>query len=328
MTISRGLTAARTPAPRARRRRPGPSFWIGAIILGVILIAGTWMSFLPPYDPNAGAGESLRPPSGAHLLGTDNLGRDLLTRLALAARTSLAISGLAALLAAVVGTVLGLIAGYVGGWVDGLIMRIMDAMLALPAILVALVVGVVIGTGAVPLILALGLIFAPTFARVMRAPVIALRERDFVLASQLSGIRSPRIIAEHVLPNVLTPLFVQFASVASQVVLIEAALSYLGQGVQPPEPSAGRMISEFTRFMMTHPLLIILPSLIIVLLSAGWNLLADGLQDYLAPRREPAFSISRRRRPRTPAPRTRPANPGETSRTAPAPSQPTQEVTS
>lgn len=292
MTVTRELAMVEAVGPRRRRPKLGPAFWSGSgILVGILLVAG-WMTFWPPYDPLATAGPALSGPTGANLLGTDNLGRDTLTRLALAARTSLLISGAGALLGAVVGTTFGLIAGYVGGWVDAVIMRIVDAVLALPAILVALVVGVVIGNGAWPLILALGLVFAPGFARVMRAPVIAMRERDFVLAAKLSGVSGTRIAVEHLLPNVLTPLFVQFASVASQIVLIEAALSYLGQGVQAPEPSAGRMISEFARFMQIQPLLIILPSLVIILLSAAWNLLADGLQDWLAPRREPAFSLT------------------------------------
>lgn len=291
MTATRELALAKSVGTRRRRRRMGPALWSGAGILIFILVLAGWMTLWPPYDPLGTAGPALSGPSGQNWLGTDNLGRDTFTRLALAARTSLLISGAAALLGAVIGTTFGLIAGYVGGWVDAVIMRVVDAVLALPAILVALVVGVIIGNGPWPLIFALGLVFAPGFARVMRAPVIALRERDFVLAARLSGVRGGRVIAEHLLPNVLTPLFVQFASVASQVVLIEAALSYLGQGVQAPEPSAGRMISEFTRFMQVQPLLIILPSLVIILLSAAWNLLADGMQDWLAPRREPAFSL-------------------------------------
>lgn len=294
MTVTRELAMVKAATSRDRRRRLGPSFWGGAGILAGLLILATWMTLWPLHDPLVSSGTPLEGPGWQNPLGTDNLGRDTFTRLALAAQTSLLISGAAALLGAVIGTTFGLIAGYVGGWVDAVIMRVVDAVLALPAILVALVVGVIIGNGPWPLILALGLVFAPGFARVMRAPVIALRERDFVLAARLSGVRGGRVIGEHLLPNVLTPLFVQFASVASQVVLIEAALSYLGQGVQAPEPSAGRMISEFTRFMQVQPLLIILPSLVIILLSAAWNLLADGMQDYLAPRREPAFSLGGR----------------------------------
>lgn len=302
--IGSGRAPSVATVPRGRRRRrPGPALIAGlAILLGVI-VWGTWMSIAPPYNPLASVAGSLLDPSAAHVFGTDNVGRDTMVRLAIAGRSSLFISGGAALLAAVVGTLLGVIAGYAGGLSDAIIMRIVDAVLSIPAILVALVVGVVIGNGPLPLVLALGLVFAPTFARVMRAPVLALRERDFVLAAQVNGVRPIRIAMTHLLPNALTPLVIQFASVASSVVLLEAALSYLGQGVQAPAPSAGRMISEFTRFMQTQPILVILPAALIVLLSAGWNLLADGVQAYLAPhrdaglpgsRRGPRFSVRRR----------------------------------
>jgi len=207
-------------------------------------------------------------------------------------------------LAAVVGTTVGVLSGYLGGWVDGVLMRIVDALLALPAILLALVVGVVIGNGPLPLIIALGLIFAPGFARVMRAPALALRRRDFVAAARNSGVRAPVIALQHVLPNALTPLLVQFAAVASNVVLLEAALSYLGQGVQAPEPSAGRMISEAQRFMYSDPLLVIAPAVLIVALSSGWNLFADGVQSLLSPRRGSGLPPRGRRtvrRPSTPA---------------------------
>ncbi|WP_084502509.1 ABC transporter permease [Microbacterium indicum] len=307
MSVTRGFTTRPANRARSNRRRPGPAFWAGfGILAGVLLLAGV-MTFWPPYDPLATVGGNLEGPSAAHPLGTDNVGRDSLTRLALAGRSSLVISGVAALLAALLGTAVGLIAGYTGGWVDTVLMRLVDAALAIPAILVALVVGVIIGTGAVPLVIALGIVFAPSFARVMRAPVVALRERDFVLAAQLSGARAPQIVLRHLLPNALTPLLVQFASVASAVVLLEAALSYLGQGVQAPEPSAGRMISEFTRFMQLQPLVILFPALLIVLLSAGWNLLADGVQEFLQPRRETHLPQSRRRPrsvPSAPSPRT------------------------
>lgn len=315
MSVTRGFTTRPAPRARSARRRPGPAFWAGFGILAVILLLAAWMTLWPPYDPLTTVGANLEGPSAAHPLGTDNVGRDSFTRLALAGRSSLLISGAAALLAAVIGTTVGMIAGYFGGWLDTALMRLVDAALAIPAILVALVVGVIIGTGAVPLVIALGIVFAPSFARVMRAPVIALRERDFVLAAQLSGSRAPKIIVQHLLPNALTPLLVQFASVASAVVLLEAALSYLGQGVQAPEPSAGRMISEFTRFMQLQPLVILFPSLLIVLLSAGWNLLADGVQEFLQPRRETRLPAARRRRPRPAPPRITAPSPGTTATT-------------
>lgn len=270
---------------RSVRHRPGPALVAGAVILIAFIVWGTWDSIWPPYDPDATVTTPLMSPSSTHPLGTDHVGRDVMVRLAIAGRSSLLISGAAALLAAVVGTLLGIVAGYTRGIVDSIIMRLADTVLSIPAILAALVVGVVLGPGPWPLILALGLVLAPTFARVTRAPILTLRNRDFVLAAQIHGVSPARIALTHLLPNVLTPLTIQFASVASNVVLLEASLSYLGQGVQAPAPSAGRMINESTRFMQTNPLLVILPALLIILLSAGWNLLADGIQALFAPRR-------------------------------------------
>jgi peptide/nickel transport system permease protein len=281
-------------APTTHRRRPGPALVAGAAILILVVVLGTWMSIKPPYSPLESVADPMLGPNAHHWLGTDNVGRDTLVRLALAGRSSLLISGGAAAIAAFFGTVLGVIAGYAGGLTDAIIMRIVDAVLSIPAMLVALVVGVVIGTGPWPLIIALGGVFTPVFARVARAPVLELRERDFVLAAKLNGVSPLRIAVTHLLPNCLTPLLIQFASVASIVVLLEATLSYLGQGVQAPAPSAGRMISEFTRFMQTQPLLVVLPTLMIILLSAGWNLLADGIRVYFAPRRDPGLPGSRR----------------------------------
>lgn len=269
----------------SRRRRPPGSLVVGVSLLAIIVVAAVWFSIAPPHPPNTTVAGPLQGPSTAHLLGTDNVGRDVLTRLVLAARTSLLISGAAAALAAVLGTAVGVVCGHLGGWVDTVVMRVVDAFLALPAILLALVVGVVLGVGPGPLVVALGLIFAPGFARVMRAPALALRRRDFVAAARNSGVRAPVIAATHVLPNALTPLLVQFAAVASTVVLLEASLSYLGQGVPAPDPSAGRMISEAQRFMYTAPLLVIAPAGALIWLSAGWNLTADGIQALFSPRR-------------------------------------------
>lgn len=285
--------------PRARGRgRVTASLCVGGGILVALVIAAVIVGIWPPYDPNLTVAGNLEAPSAAHPLGTDNLGRDSMTRLILAARTSIVISAVAAVLAAILGTTLGLLAGYVGGWLDTIFMRGVDVVLALPAILVAMIVGVIIGRGPIPLIIALGIVYAPGFARVMRAPVISLRERDFVLSAKLSGLRTGPIVSRHLLPNVLTPLLVQFALVASSVVLLEAALSYLGLGIPAPEPDAGRMVSEMSRYMGLAPLQILLPAALIVVLATAWNLLADGLQDLLAPRRESAASS--RRRPRRP----------------------------
>lgn len=288
--------------PRAVARRPGrstsPSIWIGGGLLVATLLIAIIVSAWPPYLPNATTAEPFLGPSLHHLLGTDHLGRDTFTRLVLAARTTMLISGGSALLGALVGTILGLIAGYAGGLADALIMRVADVLLSIPAILMALIVRVILGPGPVPMILALGIVLAPTFARVVRAPVLALKDRDFVVAAEVSGVHPIRIVATHLLPNLLTPLLIQFAAAASGVVLIEAALSYLGQGVQPPAPSAGRMIVESQRFLQSDPLLLLAPAAVIVMLSAAWNLLADGLQHQFSPRKESGLPGSRHPRGR------------------------------
>ncbi|MGO2859527.1 MAG: ABC transporter permease [Brevibacterium sp.] len=276
---------ARTPRTRKRSGlRKAPSLIAGAVIMGILIVWALWMLLAPQFPMNETVSDPLLLPSGDHPLGTDHVGRDLFVRLGIAAGLSLVISAGTALLAGVVGTGLGLIAGYAGGWVDSVIMRIVDTVLSIPAILVALIAGVAFGTGPLPLICALGVVFAPSFARVTRGPVLVLKERDFVRAAEMNGVGPVRIALSHLLPNAFTPLAINFATVASTVVLVEAALSYLGQGVPAPNPSAGRMISESTRFMQIDPMLVILPTLLIVVLAIAWNLLADGAQEYLAPR--------------------------------------------
>ncbi len=276
---TRGCSSARPP-----RRRLAVELRIGLGILTLILVATLVTLLVPRYGLASISNTTFALPSAKHWLGTDNLGRDTFTRLLVAAGTSLMISAVATVLSAVVGTVLGIVAGYLGGWVDAVIMRICDILLAIPAILMAIIVRVIVGPGILPLIVAMGIIYSPTFARVMRAPVLALRERDFVLAAQVAGTPGPIIAFRHLLPNALTPLMVQVAITASDAVLLEAGLSYLGQGVQPPNPSIGLMISQFQQYVQQDPLLIILPGIVIVAISAAWNLVADGLQSTLAPR--------------------------------------------
>lgn len=282
------------PPRRARRRRLAPALVAGtSVILGLTLVA-IFVPMLSPYSPTEMAGIPFENPSGAHLLGTDNLGRDLLTRIAVAARYGLLVSAGATVIAAVLGTAGGMIAGYFGGVTDAVIMRSVEVLLAIPAILMALLVRVVVGPGLIPLAITLGAISAPGFARIMRAPALVLRDRDFVVAAQVSGVRTWRIILRHLVPNALTPLLVQSAATASQMVLLESVLSYLGQGIQAPEPSGGRMISESLRFMQTAPLVILVPAVLIVALTIGWNLVADGLQRQVSPQSgQPKVALSR-----------------------------------
>jgi len=295
------VLAPTTGTPRVQRRGwrpPNATLTISSVLLVVLLVLAFAVGTLSPYDVNALGDAPLQGPSGSHWFGTDNLGRDVFTRVAVATRYGLLISLLSTLGAAVAGTLIGVFAGYLGGWFDQLSMRLVDILLAVPAILLALVVRVIVGPGLWPLVIALAIIFTPTFARVMRAPALVLRDREFVLAAQVNGVRAAGITLRHVLPNAVTPLLVNVANTASVAVLLEASLSYLGQGVQPPDPSAGRMINESQRFLQEQPMLLIGPALLIVLMTVAWNLLADGLQERLSPRRS-QLQVPTSRRQRT-----------------------------
>lgn len=285
----------------------------GALIGGIAVMGGLILfAFLGPIinpnDVNEVSNDTFGMPSLAHWLGTDNLGRDMFVRLAVATQFALIISFASTVLAMILGTTIGIVAGYAGGRIDNVLMRLTEVVMAVPAILLALVIRVIIGPGVLPLILAMALIGAPGFARIMRSPILVLRERDFVTAAEVAGVRKPFIAISHLLPNATTPMLVNFAATASLAVLIESSLSYLGQGVQPPDPSAGRMISEFQRFMYQDPFLIILPALTITLLTVAWNLLADGVQVALSPKTA-AIAARPGRRKRRSTPRTAPSTP-------------------
>ncbi|WP_062516123.1 ABC transporter permease [Demequina gelatinilytica] len=256
----------------------------GIAVLAALALYGLIVPLVSQWDPNLTVGMRLEGPSAEHWLGTDHLGRDNFVRLAIAARYALAISFISSIISMVLGTAVGLLAGYAGGRLDNLLMRGTEIIMAIPAILFALVIRVIIGPGFVPLLIAMAIIGAPGFARIMRSPILVLRDRDFVVAAEIAGVRKPWIAVSHLLPNATTPMLVNFASTASLAVLIESSLSFLGQGVQAPDASAGRMIQESMRFMNDDPLLIVLPVILITLLTVGWNLLADGVQMALSPK--------------------------------------------
>lgn len=255
---------------------------IGIGIVAALGLFATVGPVLATGSVTAIGGTPFAPVSAGHWLGTDDLGRDTFTRAAVATGSTLLISIASALIAMVVGTALGIAAGFGGGLADMIVMRGVDLILAIPAILLALVVRVIFGPGVIPLIVAIAIISVPLFARIVRAPVRLLAERDFIAAAEIAGVGKVRIALVHLLPNTLTPIAIQFANTASFAVLLEASLSYLGQGVQAPQPSAGRMISEFQRFLRDEPQLVIIPAALIVLMTVGWNLIADGVQERYA----------------------------------------------
>ena len=257
---------------------------IGAamVLLSIVLaLAAPWLS---GHDPLEIADASLSPPSAQYWLGTDQLGRDVLTRILYAARSSLAVACLSAALAFASGTVIGLIAGYAGGLVDACLMRLLDILQAFPALLLAIALVAALGPNLPNLVLTMGLLFMPRFARVARASTLSVRERDYIAAAIGLGVSRARTMYRHVLPNIAAPLIVEASLTVTIAVLTEASLSFLGLGVQPPDPTWGGMIAESTAVMALAPWLALSPGFAIVFVVIGFTLMGDGLRDALDPR--------------------------------------------
>jgi len=229
-------------------------------------------------------GARLQGPSRAHPLGTDQFGRDVLTRVMQGAAASLVVGAVAVGVGMGIGVVVGTLGGYFGGWLDEALMRVMDAIYGFPAVLSALLVTAVFGPGAVISMIAVGAASVPIFARLTRASFLALREREFVLAARALGARDVAIIARHILPNTVSPLIVQATISFPVAILAEAALSYLGLGTQPPHPSWGLMLKDAQSFLALSPWYALFPGAAIALAVLGFNLLGDGLRDVLDPR--------------------------------------------
>jgi peptide/nickel transport system permease protein len=262
-----------------------PSARIGLALVLIYVIVAIFATVLAPYSPiEQHAKDRLFAPGTTYLLGTDEFGRDILSRLMHGATNSLRVAILSVAFACAVGTTLGTIAGYVGGLLDNVIMRIMDLFFAFPAILLALAIVAALGPGAGNTILAIASVYTPIFARVARAPVLSLKEMEFVQAARATGDRSPRILLRHILPNTLAPIIVQISLALSWAMLTEAALSFLGLGTIPPAPSWGSMLSDSRRMMEIAPWMAIFPGLAIMFGVLGFNLLGDGLRDALDPR--------------------------------------------
>jgi peptide/nickel transport system permease protein len=282
-----GLSARAAPAGRrgflARLAR-NPVGFIGFVLASIVVLAALFGPLLSPYDPVA---QSIRDrfqgPSAAHLLGTDNFGRDTLSRILHGYRTSIGVSLGAVGLATVLGGLIGLLAAYFGGWVDRLLMRLMDILLAFPIILLAIAILAVLGPGSFNTGLAIGIVYTPIFARLARGPALTVLNWDYVSAARALGSSPARILARHVTPNILAPLMVQVTLSLSTAVLVEASLSFLGLGTQPPTPSLGLMLSESRNTMLLSPWVSVFSGLAILLASLGFNLFGDGLRDLLDP---------------------------------------------
>ncbi len=262
-----------------------PSFLVGGALTMLLLLAATlslvWTPW-PVFDVNMPG--KLASPSAAHWLGTDPFGRDVASLLLVGARNSILVGVIAVGIGMTIGTLLGLIAAACKGWVEEMIMRLSDFTFAFPAILSAIMMTAVFGAGIVNSIIAIGIFNIPTFARVTRASANAIWSREFILAARACGKGPVRITLEHVLPNILSVLVVQGTIQFALAILAEAALSYLGLGTQPPQPSWGRMLSEAQSLLFQAPLLAVFPGVAIVLAVLGLNLMGDGLRDVLDPR--------------------------------------------
>lgn len=257
----------------------------GAIGFGVPLLMVALAVFGPmisPYGPTE-MRDFLTPPTSAHWFGTDDLGRDNLTRLLHGARTSLGVALGSIAIAGLVGSTLGLLAGYFGGLLDSILMRALDTLLALPAILLALVLVSALGSSAVNAAIAIAIIYTPYFARIIRATTLSLKEWPFVEASRALGATDARLILRGVLPNCLSPLLVQASLGVSYAILVEAGLSFLGLGVRPPTPSWGSMLLSGRNLMAIAPWGVVFPGLFICLTSMGFNFLGDALQEVSNP---------------------------------------------
>jgi peptide/nickel transport system permease protein len=276
-------------AVREMVRNPLMSLGLGIVML-VVLIA-LLAPLLAPHDPlRQELAERLRPPfwvegnNQEYSLGTDDLGRDILSRMMYGVRISLLVGGLAVLLSGSIGVSLGLLSGYFGGWVDDLLMRVCDVQLSVPLTLLAIAVIAVVGSSLPTLIGVLGFTQWVMYARVVRGETLSIREKEFVEASRAIGATDLRIIRTCILPNALPTILVTATLLMATVIMIEAGLSYLGLGIQPPNPSLGSMLSEARQYLATAWWLGTFPGLAIMLIILGINLLADGLRDLLDPR--------------------------------------------
>jgi peptide/nickel transport system permease protein len=258
------------------------------IIIAVFVLGAIFAPVLTPY-PRQGLGdpnilEKFRPPSLAHPLGTDNLGRDVLARILFGGRTSLSIGFLVVLIAVAIGAPLGAIAGYYGGWVDDVVMRITDVFLAFPSLLLAMAIAGALGASFVHAMIAIALTWWPWYTRLVRAQTVSLRERYFIEAARSIGVRGPTIIVRHILPNVFTPVLVQATMDLGSAILTGAAISFIGLGVRPPTAEWGTMISTGRIYFIERPWLAGSAGAAIFLVTLAFNLLGDAVRDAVDPR--------------------------------------------
>lgn len=263
-------------------------------LLAVIVIALT-AQWIAPYGVNdVDVPNALHSPDGQHLMGTDELGRDVLSRVLVAIQASMTVAVVSVAFAVVVGVTVGIVAGYRGGWADTVSMRVVDVLFAFPVLLLALAIVAVLGPGITTTMLAIGVVYTPIFARVARASTLSVRTEPFVAVSRTMGSGDLHILGRHILPNVTGPLIVQTSLSLAFAILSEAALSFLGLGIQPPQPSLGRMIYDSQGFVTLAWWMAVFPGAAIFVIVLAFNLLGDGLRDVLDPKQRTMIEARRK----------------------------------
>ncbi len=274
-----------------------PVTLVSALVLAAVAVVAVFAQALAPYGINdVDVPNALQAPSLTHWLGTDELGRDVLSRVLVAVQASMRIAVTSVALALVVGVAIGLLAGYRGGWLDTVLMRVVDVMFAFPVLLLALAVVAILGPGVTTTILAIGIVYTPIFARVGRASTLGVRTEPYVRMSQAMGTGDGYILRRHILPNISGPLIVQTSLSLAFAILSEAALSFLGLGIQPPQPSLGRMIFDSQGFVTMAWWMAVFPGAAIFVIVLAFNLFGDGLRDVLDPKQRTTVEARRRER--------------------------------
>lgn len=296
MAVTTSSAPLTTPAAASKHRSEWQNAWrrfsanrvalVGLAMLTIIILMAVFAPVIAPYDPINDMDTAMRgcPPSSAHWFGCDHLGRDLLSRVIFGARIAL-IAGIGATIISVtIGVIVGALAGFLGGWTDAILSRIVDTLMSFPIIALLIVLAAVLGPSLVTTVVVIGVTVWSRYARVVRADVMSLRERDFIVAAYASGVRSWRIIWRHLVPNVMGPVIVLASLGIGSIIILEAALSFLGLGVRPPTPSWGAILADGRAYILRYPHISFFPGVLIVLTVLAFNFVGDGLRDALDPK--------------------------------------------
>jgi peptide/nickel transport system permease protein len=267
-----------------RTLRGNPIGLMGLIIVLVVVVIALIAPLVSPYAPTSQLGRRLQLPNNRFLLGTDEFGRDILSRIIYGTRISLYVGAISVGMALLIGGLIGLVSGYYGGLLDNLLMRLIDIVFSIPSLILAIAIAGLLGPSLRNAMVAIGIVYAPTYARLVRAAVLTVKNLPYIEAATVIGSTTWNTIARHLLPNITPPMIVQTSLLLSTAILSEAALSFLGLGTQPPDPSWGTMLGSGRKFMELSPWVAVAPGIAIVITVLGFNFLGDGLRDALDPR--------------------------------------------